>query len=232
MKKVLKKLLKILLILIAIIGFIFGIITIVKFIKLTNIYKKNDKNLSHDSFYLKTSLSTNNEPKSETEAYYRNGVGRLVASNGIYSWTNGERAYMIDEENDTAYILDLNTNFALVSYKMFASGIPGYNMSLIDRFFLAGNANTSIKKEKIDNKVYYCIKTKENLATKKVWVEKETGKIKKAIIEFSNGDIFNYEYELEFNSVKATEVRLPDLTGFKLINGETGTVLSESFKME
>ena len=83
--------------------------------------------------------------------------------------------------------------------------------------------------EKIDDVDCYCIKTKENNALKKVWVEKDSSKIKKATIEFSNGDIFKYDYELSFNSVKASEVALPDITGYKLINGETGTILSESF---
>lgn len=232
MKKVLKLLLKIIVILLAIIGLIFGIATIVKFIKLNGIYKKANEYLSYDSFYLKTSLSNNGTLQSQTEAYYKNGTSKLLASNGIYSWTDGERAYLVDEENDTVYTLGIETNFALVSYNMFASSIPGYNNNFVDRLLLAGNANTSIKKEKIDNKTYYCIQTKENLATKKVWVEKDSSKIKKATIEFSNGDVFNYEYELEFNSVRVSDVKLPDITGYKLISGETGNVLSEKFKLD
>lgn len=225
-----KKVLKVLLIIILIIGFIFGIATIVKFLKLNGIYKKIDKYIKYDSFYLETSLSTNtSETATKTEAYYRNGTSKLIASNGIYSWTDGERAYLVDEANTTIYTLEIENNFALVSYNMFASAIPGYNNSFIDKLLLAGDTNTTIKTEKIDDTDYYCIKTKENTATKKVWIEKDTSKIKKATIEFSNGDIFNYEYELSFNSVRSSDVSLPDITGYTLINGETGNVLAEKF---
>lgn len=232
MKKILKFSLRVLIILIVIIGFTFGIATIVKFIKLNGIYKNINKYVKYDSFYLKTSLFSNDTLQSETEAYYKNGTGKLVASNGVYSWTDGERAYLVDEENDTLYTLGTEYNFALVSYNMFASSIPGYNSNFINRLLLAGNVNTTIKKEKIGANDYYCIKTRENLAIKKVWVEKNSSKIKKATIEFSNGDIFNYEYELEFNVVKVSDVKLPDITGYKLINGETGNILSEKFKLD
>lgn len=223
-----KKILKILLIIIAIVGFIFGITTIVKFIKLNNIYKKVDKYIAYDCFYLKT-LQETKEGKIETEAYYRKGTSKQIASNGVYTWTNGERAYLVDEANSTIYTLSLENNFSLVSYNMFAAPIQGYNSNFIDRIFLAGDVNTTIKKEKIDENDYYCIKTKENNAIKKVWIERKSSKIKKATIEFSNGDIFKYDYELSFNSVKASDIVLPDITGYKLINGETGTILSENF---
>lgn len=232
MKKTLKLLFKILIILIVIIGFVFGIATIVKYIKLNNIYKKADDYIKYDSFYLKTSLSKNGSLQSQTEAYYKNGTSKLFASNGIYSWTDGERAYIIDEENDIVYTIGTDASFALVSYNMFASSIPGYNSDFINRFLLAGNTNTTIRKEKIDGIDCYCIKTKENLANKTVWLEKTTSKIKKATIEFSNGDVFDYEYELEFNSVKVSDIKLPDITGYKMINGETGNILSEKFKLE
>lgn len=224
-----KKILKILIVIILVICFIFGIATIVKFIKLNKIYKKIDKYVSYESFYLSTTLIQNESESSTTEAYYRNGTSKLIASSGIYTWTDGERAYLIDEENSTAYTLDTENTIILVSYNMFASAIQGYNSSFIDKLFLAGDVNTTIKKEKIDDTYYYCIETKENLATKRVWVEKDTSKIKKAEIEFSNGDIFNYEYELSFNSVKASDVSLPDITGYTLINGETGNILTENF---
>lgn len=223
-----KKILKGILLIITIIGFCFGIATIVKFIKLNNIYKKIDKYTTYDSFYLRTIQEVKGE-KIETEAYYRNGKSKQQASNGVYTWTDGERAYLVDELNSTIYTLSIENNIYLVSYNMFASPIQGYNYSFIDRIFLAGDVNTTIKKEKIDDIDCYCIKTKENNALKKVWVEKDSSKIKKATIEFSNGDIFKYDYELSFNSVKASEVALPDITGYKLINGETGTILSESF---
>ncbi len=223
-----KKILNILIIIIAIIGFIFGVTTIVKFIKLNNIYKKVDKYIAYDCFCLETKQETKNE-KIETEAYYRKGIGKQVASNGIYTWTDGERAYIVDEANSTIYTLNIENNISLVSYNMFAAPIQGYNSDVIDRIFLAGDANTTIKKEKIDDDEYYCIRTKEKNAIKKVWVEKKSSKIKKATIEFSNGDILNYDYELTFNSVDSADVTLPDITGYKLINGETGTILTESF---
>lgn len=223
-----KKVLKVLITIIAIIGFIFGITTIVKFIKLNNIYKKIDDYVAYDCFYLRTIQESNGE-KNETEAYYRKGISKQIASNGIYTWTDGERAYMVDEENSTIYTLSLENNITLVSYNMFAAPIQGYNSGFIDRILLAGDVNTTIKKEKIDDKEYYCIKTKKNTVTKKVWVEKDSSKIKKAEIEFSNGDIFNYEYEVSFNSVKKSEVSLPDITGYTLINGETGNILAENF---
>lgn len=228
MKKILKIFLIILITALIIISFILGITTIVKYIKLSNIYKKIDKYIAYDNFYLKTTQIIDNET-TETEAYYRNGKSKQIASNGIYTWTDGERAYLVDEENITIYTLSLEKNFALVSYNMFASPIQGYNYNFINKLLLAGDINTTIKKETIDGNDYYCIKTKENSAIKKVWIEKNSSKIKKATIIFSNGDVFNYEYELLFNSVKASEVSLPDITGYKLISGETGTILSENF---
>lgn len=231
MKKFFRNLLMILLIIIFIIGFIFGIMTIVKFIKLNNIYKKIDKYVEYESFYMKTTQTINDET-TETEAYYRNGTSKQIASNGVYTWTDGERAYVVDETNSTVYTASTENNITLVSYNMFAAPIQGYNEGIVDRFFLAGDVNTTIKKEKIDDKEYYCIKTKENNAIKKVWVEKDSSKIKKASIEFTNGDVIYYEYELQFNQVKASDISLTDITGYKLISGETGTILSESFNEE
>ena len=227
-----KKVLRALILVILVIGFVFGIATIVKYFKLNNIYKKIDKNTNYNSFYLKTKITDTNQEESITEAFYREGKGKLIASNGLYTWTDGEKAYLVDEENETIYTLNIEENFALVSYNMFTSPVQGYNKNIIDKLLLAGDANTTIKKEKIGNNDCYCIKTKENLAIKKVWIEKYTGKISKAEIEFSNGDIFKYEYELNFNTLKNSNLSLPDITGYTLINGETGNVLTESFNLE
>lgn len=228
-----KKIFKVILILILIIGFIFGIGTIVKFIKLSNIYNQVNKHTAmFDSFYLKTTLTKSTGENASTEAYYRNGVGKLVSSNGIYTWTDGKKAYIVDEKNTTIYTLSLENNIALVSYNMFCAPIQGYNYDIISRFFLAGDVNTTIEKEKVDENDCYFIKTKEKDAIKKVWIDKLTGKIKKAEIDFSNGDIFNYEYELYFNSVESIDVALPDIAGYKMVNGETGNVLTENFNIE
>lgn len=224
-----KKILKTLLIILIIIGFLFGITTIVKYIKLNRIYKKANELNSYNSFYLKTSFKKNDEDESIIEAFYREGKSKMLASNGIYTWTDGEKAYLIDEENSTIYTLDIEDNFALTSYNMFSSPIQGYNKNFVDRLLLAGDVSTTIKKEKIEGKNFYCIKTKENEATKKVWIEKDNSKIKKAEIEFSNGDHFYYDYELTFDSVRSSELNLPDITGYTLINGETGRILTENF---
>lgn len=224
-----KKILKYLLIILLVIGFLFGITTIVKYVKLNGIYKKVDELIGYNSFYLKISLKNNSDDETITEALYREGKSKLIASNGVYTWTDGKKAYLVDEENSTIYTLDIENNFALTSYNMFSSSIQGYNKNFIDRLLLAGDVNTTIEKQKIEGKNYYCIKTKENRATKKVWIEKDSSKIKKAEIEFSNGDYFYYDYELTFNSVRSSDLDLPDITGFTLINGETGSILTESF---
>ena len=227
-----KKVLRTLILAILVIAFIFGIATIVKFIKLNGIYKRINKNTKYNSFYLKTKITNANQEEIIIEALYREGKGKLIASNGIYTWTDGEKAYLVDEEHEIIYTLNVEENFALVSYNMYASPVQGYNKNIIDKLLLAGSTNTTIKKEKIDNNDCYCIKTKENLAIKKVWIEKNTGKIKKVEIQFSNGDIFKYEYELNFNTLKSSDLSLPDITGYTLINGETGNVLTESFNLE
>lgn len=211
------KFLIILIIIIIAIGLFFGIASIVKFIKFQNIYSKISSNIEFDNYYLKTT-STINNGTNVTEAFYKQGTGKLVAENGVYTWTDGENAYMVDEENKKVYTLDIDNYKGLVSYEMFASLVPGYTKNIFGRFVLAGNIRTTIKTEKDEDNKYIVIKYTENKVTKTIWLEDKTKKPVKANMEFSDGTIYEYEYELKFNSTKLSDIELPDLTEYTTVD--------------
>lgn len=213
-----KKLLVSLILIICIIGLVWGICTIARFCKMQRIYGKLKEYTEYDNYYFKTSLIENGKTTTETEALYKEEVGKLVSGSGIYTWVSGNRAYMIDEESQKAYVLDADENSLLVSYEMFASTIPGYNKNIFERILLAGDISNKIKTVKDGNQKLILIQVKEKNAIKSIWINKESCKPLKATIEFSNGDIMQYTYELQFNVVTAKEVALPDLTEYTLID--------------
>ena len=101
--------------LIIIIGMIFGIITIYRFSILQDISRKINDNIKKDNYHMTTTVTSDDGTTNTTEAFYRNNVGKLVASNGIYTWADGEYAYMVDEEKKTVYLLNINNeNIGLV----------------------------------------------------------------------------------------------------------------------
>ena len=142
----------------------------------------------------------------------------MIAENGVYTWVDGEKAYMVDEENKTIYTLDLQKSLGLVSNEMFASLIPGYSKNAFERFVMAGNVQNKIKSEKIDDKKCYKIIIKEENNVKTYWIEKNSKKPIRATIQFSNGDVYQYDYELQFGVTKVKDIELPDITEYNVID--------------
>lgn len=203
-------------VLISIIGLICGIRAIKNFYVVEKIYNSIQGNVERDNYYLRTEIK-HNEENSVTKIYYKDGIGKMVAENGIYTWTNGKDAYLVDEENETLHILKLEESFGLVSNEMFASFIPGYGKNVFERFIMAASLQNKVKSDKIDNKKCYKIQIREENYIKTYWIEKNSNKPIKAKIEFSDGNIYEYNYQLQFNVTKIKDIELPDITEYTKI---------------
>ena len=95
------KFLIILILIIALIGILSGVRAIKNVIVLNNAISKLEENLEKDNYYLKTIVKADGKT-SKTETFYREGVGKSVTNDGVYTWVDGERAYMVDEQNKKA----------------------------------------------------------------------------------------------------------------------------------
>ena len=136
------KLLKILIIIIAIIFFLLGVYSIYKFIIINKIYNKMAEYVALENFSMKVIDSENSSGR--IEMYYKDVIGKMIVKENTYTWTDGEEAYLIDEENKKAQKLSFESSL-LVSNEAVGSMIPGYSKNLIERFFLAGNISTSVR---------------------------------------------------------------------------------------
>ncbi len=210
-----------------IIGLTFGIMAIYRFCVIQSIFKKIDENIEIKNYSLKTTLTNSNGEKTVTQAYYKDGIGKNIASNGVYTWVDEKDAYMVDEDNNTLYVLDIEgeNSISLVSDSMFASLVPGYNKSFFERILMACDLNYKIKSEKLDDQKCYVIEDNEQKAKKTVWITKDRKNPIKAKVEFENGEVFEYDYELKFLGTKLRDVELPDTKNYTLINYETGEVI-------
>lgn len=203
-----------------IIGLICGIRAIKNFYIVEKIYSSIQNNVEKDNYYLRSETIHKGET-SLTKIYYKNGIGKMVAENGIYTWTNGEEAYMVDEENKTLYVLKLENSLGLVSNEMFASFIPGYGKNIFERFLMAANLQNKVKTDKLEDKKCYMIQIKEDNATKTYWIEKNSNKPIKAKIEFADGNVYEYNYQLQFNVAKIKDTELPDVSEYTKIEIQT-----------
>lgn len=220
-----KKFLIILIIVIVIIGLIMGIRTIYGFNVLQKIFSKVEENILKDNYYLKQTCKYNDQ-ETTIEAYYRDGIGRYVAENGMYTWTDGKEAYMVNNENMTLSSLEIENAVTLVSSDMFAYLIPGYRYNIFERIFLAGSLRNSIKSEKVGEDKCYVIKEEQEHSTKTVWINKKTMNPIKAEVEFENGAKYEYTYQLAFTATKLTSIEL-DKTKYTII-GSVETVITDS----
>ena len=93
------------LIIILIIGLIYGIRAIKNFIIIQNIFSEVQKNVEKDNYYLRNTVTHQGE-SSLSKIFYKDGIGKMIAENGVYTWVDGEKAYMVDEENKTIYTLE------------------------------------------------------------------------------------------------------------------------------
>ncbi len=216
------KFLIILISVIACIGLFCGIRAIRNFIILNNIISNLEANIEKNNYYLKTTMHIG-DTTSETEIYYKDKIGKNVSSNGVYTWTNGTDAYMIDESKKEIYVMDVSdeNSITLVSNEMFVSLIPGYSKNIFERFVMIGNLESKIKSEKVNDEKCYKISVKEGKATKSIWVTKSRSFPVKAEIEFSNGEVFKYEYDLKFFITKLKDVELPDLSEYSFYDYKT-----------
>lgn len=201
---------------IAVIGLICGIRAIKNFYVVEKIYSSIKSNVEKDNYYLRTETIHNGET-SLTKIYYKDGIGKMVAENGIYTWTDGKDAYMVDEQNKTLHTLKLESSLGLVSNEMFASFIPGYGKNVFERFFMAASLQNTVKTDKVDDKKCYMIKITEDNVIKTYWIEKNSNKPIKAKIEFKNGDIYEYNYQLQFSVTKLKDIELPDISNYTKI---------------
>ena len=214
-----KKIGIIILVILVLIGFIYGIRAIRNFIIIQNIFCEVQENAKKENYYLRTTITHSGE-SSLSKIFYKNGIGKMVAKNNLYTWVDGEKAYMVDEENKTMYTLDLEKSLGLVSNEMFASLIPGYSRNIFERFIMAGSVQNKIKSEKVDDKKCYKIQIREDDNVKTYWIEKNSKKPIKASITFSNGDNYQYDYELQFGVTKIKDVELPDISQYTIIENQ------------
>ena len=212
-----------------IVGLVFGIIAIYRFSIIQDISRKINDNIEKDNYHMITTITSEDGTTNTTEAFYRNNVGKLIAGNGIYTWADGEYAYMVDEENKQVYILNINNeNLGLVSYSMFASVVPGYNKTVFDKFMLACNLNNMIKKVKEDDKDCFIIKISNENYIKTVWIDMINAVPFKAEIEFNNGSKIKYEYSIKFNETRLKDIELPSIDEYTLIDAENNEIIKDN----
>lgn len=215
--------------LIIVIGLIFGISTIYRFSIVQDISRKIEDNLKKDNYHMLTSVTDFDGNTTKTEAFYRDDVGKLIASNGVYTWADGEFAYMIDEEKKEAFILNIkNENIGLVSYDMFATVIPGYKSTIWNKLLIAGNYKNTIKKTKLENRDCFIIKIVEDNYSKTVWIDTINATPIKAEIEFNNGTKMSYNYEIKFNETRLKDIELPKIDEYTVVNTETNEIIMEN----
>lgn len=200
----------------AIIGLICGIRGMRNFYIIQNIFNELETNLEKDNYYLR-STTTHDGVTALTKIYYKEGIGKMVAENGIYTWVDGENAYMVDEENKMIYVLDMENSLGLVSNEMFASFVPGYSKNLLERFVMVASLQNKIKSEVVDEKKCYMIQITEDESIKTYWIEKNSKKPVKAKVELLNGQVYEYEYQLQFGVTKIKDIELPDITDYTRI---------------
>ena len=232
MKKleILKSIFVVILILFLIFIFAMGVIGINRLVIFNKIYSGTDKNITFDNYTMKIDITMNDNSYASLESFYRMGKGKQVTSNGIYTWTNGEKAYMIDDESKEVRIMDMSENneelTSVVTQTSYTAYIPGYNQSLFGKFKLALIAQ--IEDETLEEDCYKISYTDKENATRTYWISKNDMKIKKC--EFKVGDdVILYNFDLKFFTAKITDVELGNIAEYKIVDGKTGQTVVESF---
>ena len=217
-------------IVLAIIGLIFGTYTVVRFVKIQNIYSKLDEYVAKENYYLRTTIKFG-DSTTNTETRYLDGVGKMVANNGVYLWSDDEVAYLIDEAGKTIHSVTEDDNISSVKADDFAVSIPGYSYNFLGRLVFAADPSNKIKNEEIDGAKYIVFETETESAIKRVYVSATRTYISKAEIILPNGEKFEYNYTIRFGETKKADVYLPDIQDYTLVTGgleiETKTFLEE-----
>lgn len=207
-----------------------GIMTIYRFVILQKVIAKNNSNAEINNYRLvsKLTIGENSEPSSLT-AYYKDGVGKIVVSNGLYTWSNGDRAYLVDDYNRIAYTQTIANATNLASYNYFMSSIPGYN-SLSTRLKMAISWKNKVKKVELDGQKCYMISKKEDAVEKTVWVNRNNGKVIKAVLSFTEGMEYTYEFDIQFNVTTVADIALPNISDYSIKSEkELNEILEKDF---
>lgn len=225
-----------LIITIILIGLTFGITTIVRFCKLQSILNEVKENVEKNNFYMKTTIINKGASKI-TETYYKDGVGKFVSGNGTYIWFDGKNAYSIDEKNKKAAVLNLEETIGVINNESFASLYPGYTDGFFKRLMIAGDFSNKIKTDYHNGEKCIIITIKEKEYTKTFWITKDLYKLVKSEIKFTNGDNYEYKYNLMFHSTQTMDIRLPDLTEYTITDSQTGekietNILDNNIKLD
>ncbi len=202
------------------IGLVYGSITCVKFLRLNNIYKALDEHVARENYML-TTIATYKDSQTVTKMYYKNGIGKMVAANGIYTWIKDENVYVVDEEAKELNLITDDSFSGVVKKDSFALLVPGYSYNTLGRLVFAGDVNNKISTEKMGGVKYYKIESKDENATKRIWISSTMNYLVKAEIEFPNGEKINYDYSIKFEETLDSQLLLPDITDYTL-KSDTG----------
>lgn len=145
----------------------------------------------------------------------------MFLGDGTYIWFNGTQAYSIDEENKIVNILDKDKTIGIAYKESFASLYPGYSKSLFEKIMLAGNLSNKIKTKYFNGEKCIVIEIKEEKYTKTFWITENFKNLVQAKIEFTNGDIYEYKYDIKFHTTKLKDVELPDISEYTVIDDST-----------
>lgn len=193
--------------------FVIGFSSLYKMIIFYNMFEKMGEKISLENYYMK--MISKEDTESNIEIFYKDGIGKILTSNGSYTWTDGKEAYLVIEENKTIYKLDEEAP-GLISREAVGSMLPGYSKNMFGRCLLAGKITTSIKTENVGNFSYYKIKTMEDNKEKIIWINKETMIPSEIKLKTETQDIY-YQYEITFEGVKNIDVEKPNLELYTLI---------------
>lgn len=208
-----KKIQKIILIIIVSIFFIFGCFAIYKFTIINKIFNKMKEYISKNNYRI--TITYSDDENNKMEIYYKDGIGKFLTSTGVYTWTDGKEAYVVDDENKEYYNESLESSI-LISNEAIASMIPGYSKTILQRFFLAGDFKTSVKLKNYDEIRFYVIETNEDKKEKRVWFKEDTLLPSQISVKLGNFEQ-TYYYNIKFNVVTSEDVKKPNLDEYKLI---------------
>lgn len=228
MKNIIYKILIAVLILLIILCFIWGIEAIYKITVLNKIFKNMESKIAFENYYMK--MISNDDDSKTMEIFYKNGTGKLVTSDGTYTWTDGKSAYLVNEEKKFAYELS-DTDLGLISNEVVASMLPGYSKSKFGKILLAGKLTTKIRSQNIDNQKYYCITTVDDKVQKNIWINKETLLPSEIITKIGENEI-SYNFEISFDTIKNEQVLKPNLDGYEIQKKENNKTTENSINKD
>ena len=218
------KFLIILIIVLVIIGLIFGISTIVRFSKLQSIWSRVNENIEKENYYMETTI-VNKGVTTKTKTYYKDGIGKFVSQNGTYIWFDGNNAYSVNETEKTMNMLNPEEEIGVVYKESFATLYPGFSYNLFEKIMLAGNLLNVIKTQYFNGQKCIMIEIKEDMYTKTYWITDDFKNLVQAKITFTNGDIYEYKYDIKFHTTKLSDVELPNITDYKITDNATGKTI-------